>query len=64
MELAVDRQMPESAEARITRYLTWASEAMRSASWARNPDLRQAHMAIANSWMQLAEDALRRVARA
>jgi hypothetical protein len=50
----------ESMEARIVRYLDWAGEAVRSAAQARSRELRDAHLAIATSWMRLAEEAMRR----
>ena len=53
----------ESVEERAARYLEWAGEALRSAALARNPELREAHLAIASSWMRLAEDAIRRKER-
>jgi hypothetical protein len=44
----------------MVRYLDWAGEAARSAAQARSRELRDAHLAIATSWMRLAEDAMRR----
>jgi hypothetical protein len=63
VELAVDPQLAESLETRIVRYLTWAGEALKSAGQARSHDLRDAYLGIANSWMRLAEDAMRRIGR-
>jgi hypothetical protein len=54
---------PESIEARIVRYLDWAGEAAKSAAQARSRELRDAHLAIAGSWMRLAEEAMRRLDR-
>ena len=54
---------PENMEARIVQYLDWAGEAVRSAAQARSRELREAHLAIANSWMRLAEETMRRLDR-
>ena len=51
----------ESIEARVARYLDWAGEAVKSAAQAKNQELREAHLAIAGSWMRLAEDGIKRV---
>ena len=51
----------ETIEARVARYLDWAGEAVKSAAQARNPELRDAHLAIASSWMRLAEDGIKKV---
>ena len=51
---------PETLEDRIARYLHWAGEATQSGAQARRPDLRDAHLAVANSWMRLADEALDR----
>ena len=52
---------PETMEVRIVQYLDWAGEAVRSAAQARSRELREAHLAIATSWMRLAEEAMRRL---
>jgi hypothetical protein len=60
LEIAVVACPPEPLEARIVRYLNWAGEAAKSAAQARSRELRDAHLAIATSWMRLAEEAMRR----
>ena len=48
---------PESTEERIARYLDNAGLALACAATARSQDTRRDYVAIATSWMKLAERA-------
>jgi hypothetical protein len=60
LERAVNPHPAENIETRVARYLNWAAEAVKSAAQARTQELRDAHLAIASSWMRLAEDAIKK----
>ena len=47
---------PEPDEDRIARYLNRADEALKAASVTKQCEAREAHLAIAASWIQLAEN--------
>ena len=52
----VNRNSLESNEERIARYLDSADEALKAAAVTRKRETREAYLAIAASWMQLAGD--------
>jgi len=52
----VNRNSKESDEERIARYLDSADEALKAAAVTKKRETREAHLAIAASWMHLAED--------
>jgi hypothetical protein len=56
MQQTLKRNSLESNEERIARYLDSADEALRAAATTKKRETRDAHLAIAASWMQLAED--------
>jgi hypothetical protein len=47
---------PETPEQRRTRYLRLAADAETAAAKCRSPDLRDAYLALAKSWLLLAKD--------
>ena len=63
MRESVNRNFPEPNEDRIARYLDSADEALKAAAMTKRRETRDAHLAIAASWMQLAEDIRRHTTR-
>ena len=41
---------------RRIKYLELAAEAIRAAAQSHTPDMRQAYLSIANSWMEMARE--------
>jgi hypothetical protein len=52
----MNAEFVESTEERIVRYLELAADAIKAAATARIPETRNAYLAIAGSWMELAKN--------
>jgi hypothetical protein len=53
--VTMNAESVESTEERIVRYLELAADAIKAAATARTPETRNAYLAIAGSWMELAK---------
>jgi len=51
----MNAEFVESTEDRIVRYLELAADAIKAAASARTSETRNAYLAIAASWMELAK---------